>query len=298
MSDPFLDAELVARIDCRAALGEGVIWDDKAGAVFWVDIEGARLFRAQPPFDRFDVFEAPERIGSIGPVEGRDDQLVAAFESGFAVYHFDSGRVDWLAVPDLADDVRFNDGRVDRQGRFWAGTMVETPGRRASGDGVLYRLDGPDRVTPMLDGVGICNSLCWSPDGDRMYFADTPQREIRAYRMENGRPVDSTVFATLSRGAPDGSSIDAEGALWNAQWGAGQVARYRPDGTLAGVISLPCPNVSCVAFGGADLDLLFVTTARVELDAEALASAPASGSLFVYRTGFKGLAESRWRPFA
>lgn len=297
MASPALDAELIARIDCRAALAEGVIWDDRSGAALLVDIEAARVFRARPPFDQFESFPAPERIGSIGLVDGEADQLIAAFESGFARFRFENGSLDWLARPELPRDVRFNDGRVDREGRFWAGTMAETPERRASGDGALYRLDGPDRATPMIEGVGISNSLCWSPDGAILYFADTPEKTIWSYTMQSGRPVDKTVFAKTADGAPDGSCIDADGCLWNAQWGSGRVVRYRPDGSVAGHVCVPAPHVSCVAFGGEDLDLLFVTTARVELDEAALARAPDSGSVFVYKTAFKGLPECRWRPF-
>ena len=288
-----IHAEPVATIDCNASLGEGVVWDPLSETAMWVDIEGARLFRSAPPFDDIQVFEAPERIGSFALMEGQTERVLAAFETGFGVFHPATGKVEWLARPALPPGVRFNDGRTDRQGRFWAGTMVEAPAQRDAAGGVLYRLDGPGRAEPVLSDIRISNSLCWSPDGATMYFADTPLRTIWSFRMHDGRPVERTVFAQTDAGAPDGSTIDAEGCLWNAEWGAGRVTRYRPDGTVDGVVRVPAPNASCVALGGPDLDLLFVTTARVELDEAALRAAPLSGSVFVYRVAARGLAESR-----
>ena len=292
-----LNAELIGRLDCKAALAEGVIWDNEADAVFWVDIEGARLCRARAPFETFEVFAAPERIGSIGLVEGRTDCLIAAFESGFALFHFETGQVDWLARPELASDVRFNDGRVDRMGRFWAGTMVETAARRHTGDGALFRLDGSGQASVHLKGIGISNSLCWSPDGATMYFADTPEKAIWSFDFQDGRPSGQAVFARCAAGAPDGSAVDADGCVWNAEWGAGRVVRYDAQGRILGQVPVPAPHVSCVAFGGAALDLLFVTTAQAEMSPEALERAPEAGSVFVYKTDCKGLPESRWRPF-
>ena len=148
-----------------------------------------------------------------------------------------------------------------------------------------------------LTGIAISNSICFSPDGRHLYFADTPHRLILRYDIDRGdrRDLQSAVFARTPPGAfPDGSNVDAEGHLWNAQWGAGRVVRYAPDGSISGAIDVPASQVSCVAFGGADLDLLFVTSARVDLSPAALEREPHAGDLFVYKVNVKGLAEPRF----
>lgn len=287
------EAKLFAVISCKNTLGEGVVWDPRVNAAVWTDIEECRLYRSTFPFENFESFPAPERIGSFGLLEGRQDQVAAAFETGFGYFSYNDGAVDWLDRPALPKGARFNDGRVDRCGVFWAGSMIEDVSLRRQSGGALYRLGNDGKAKAVFDGVQISNSLCWSPDGTVMYFADTPLRQIHAFDFEEGTPSNKRVFAETERGAyPDGSAVDAEGFLWNAQWGAGQVVRYAPDGRVDFTLKVPAPHVSCAAFGGPDLNLLLITTARAEMTAEALAAAPQSGALFVYETSHKGLPES------
>ncbi len=188
--------------------------------------------------------------------------------------------------------LRMNDGRVDRTGTFWAGSMVETKGRP---HGSLWRYDGDGQATPFFDDIIIPNSLCWSRDGTLMYFTDTVRQIIRRYKVdaEVGPVGEPEAFATTTGDRyPDGSCIDAEDHLWNAQWGSGEVVRYRPDGSIERRIKLPVSQPSCPAFGGPDLDQLMVTTAREGLTPEQLADQPLAGALFVFQTDVTGLPES------
>ena len=290
-----LRTTLVDIVDVGNTLGEGVLWDIVSERLWWTDIQERRLFRYEPVRRVLETFELPERLGSFGFVED-SDRLIAAFESGFAFFHPQSGEIEWIdRPPHAADNVRFNDGRVDPAGRFWAGTMVEG---RGVPTGKLYCLrNGITEVH--LNGIAICNSLCFSADARHLFFADSPHRTI--YRFDIN-PVDGTLsnrqfFAQTPPGAfPDGSNIDAEGHLWNAHWGAGRIVRYAPDGSISGSIDLPVTQPTCVAFGGAERDHLFITTARDHLSGSALSSQPQAGHLFIYRTNIKANPEPRYCP--
>jgi L-arabinonolactonase len=270
-----------------------VLWDALGQRAWWTDIHERRLYRYDPLARALQRFELPERLGSFGMVVD-SDSIIAAFESGFAFYHPESGQLDWIERPaHAAANVRFNDGRVDRQGRFWAGSMVEGTGPPT---GKLYSLTGSASQVH-LSGIAISNSLCFSPDGRQLYFADTPHRLILRYDLNpaTGALSNRQVFARTPAGAyPDGSQVDAVGYLWNAHWGAGRIVRYAPDGSISGAIEVPASQVSCVAFGGRNLDQLFVTSARVDLSPAQLAREPNAGDLFIYQLDVKGLADARF----
>ena len=287
-------AELVDIVPSGNTLGEGVLWDEGGGAVWWTDIQEKRLFRCRLGENKLEVFRLPERLGSFGFVEG-NDKIVAAFESGLAFYRPSTGDTEWIKRVDHgAPNVRFNDGRVDRRGRFWSGSMTEGEGAPR---GKLYRLGRGGEVTTHMDDIAISNSICFSPDGKHLYFADTPQRTILRYDIGAGEGTISnrTVFAKTAEGAfPDGSNVDRDGFLWNAQWAAGRVVRYAPDGSVDAEIEVPAAQPTCVAFGGENLDLLFVTSAREGLKQDALERQPHAGDVFVYRTNVKGLIEPRF----
>ena len=292
-----MTAELVDIVAVANTLGEGVLWDVPGQRAWWTDIQERVLFRYDPVTRELERFGLPERLGSFGLVED-SDEIIAAFESGFAFYHPESGQLQWIERPGHdAPNVRFNDGRIDRQGRFWAGSMVEG---RGTPTGKLYCLasgTASAASSVWLTGIAISNSICFSPDGRQMYFADTPHRMILRYDLDpaSGAISNRQVFARTPPGAfPDGSHVDAQGHLWNAQWGSGRVVRYAPDGAISGTIDVPASHVSCVAFGGADLDLLFVTSARQELSAGQLAAEPHAGDLFIYQLNIKGLADARF----
>lgn len=288
--------ELIASVPSRCTLGECVIYDDRSDSLMWVDIAEKRLFIYALPTSDLQKVELPFRLGSFGLTETHG-VIVAAFEQGFAFYNWQSRELRWIRQ--LEQDMphtRFNDGRVDRDGVFWAGTMVESDkapeGRHAVGK--LYCLGLEGKAVAKLEGLSIPNSLCWSPDGGVLYHADTPSRCINIYENSAGSLTLKGLFVRTDPGCyPDGSCVDSEGCLWNAQWGGSQVVRYSPRGEKNTVLALPVSQPSCVCFAGEDLNLLAVTSARESLSAERLAAEPEAGNLLIYRTRHKGLAENR-----
>ena len=282
--------ELVDIISAGNTLGESVAWDCAEERLWWTDIQERRIFRYDPRSVSLATFELPERLASFG-FAADGERLIAAFESGFALYHPQSGQIDWIARPTHgAAKVRFNDGRVDRQGRFWAGSMTEGGGAPM---GKLYCLEGRE-ARVHLTGIAISNSICFSPGGRQLYFADSPHRSILQFEIneQSGALSNRRVFARTPEGAfPDGANVDADGHLWSAHWGAGRIVRYAPDGQISGEIEVPASQPTCIAFGGRTLDLLFVTSAREGLSAEALRAQPHAGDLFVYSVNVRGLPD-------
>ena len=289
--------ELLEVVDVSNTLGECVLWNDRQQTVWWTDIHESGLFCYDYSRRSLVTHVLPDRLASFGFTED-DRVLVCAFASGFALFEPATGNIKWLSRPNAGTaGIRFNDGRVDRQGRFWAGTMVEQAAAVEPGSGNLYRLTG-GACQKVLEGISISNSLCWSRDSRTLYFADSPTHTISAYEFDasSGEPSDSKVFARITAPyEPDGSTIDSEGFLWNAQWGAGRVVRYAPDGTPAGELLLPVSQPTCVAFGGNEMKTLFVTTANVGLDSDQLLRQPQAGNLLIYQTPYTGLPESRFK---
>ncbi|MFT4994938.1 MAG: L-arabinonolactonase [Paraglaciecola sp.] len=288
------DIHLIEQLKVRNILGEGVIWDERVQCLYWTDIEAKRLYSwgfAGP----VRYYDCPERLGSFG-LSQQTEQFICAFESGFAFFNPRTGETKWLSKVerDLAH-TRLNDGRVDRQGRFWAGSYAE---RKGKGLGGLYRLEESGQSTKIIDNVRIANSLCWSPDGQTMYFADTATQIIQRADFDpaTGDIKNLRAFIKTAENAfPDGACVDSEGYLWNAQWGSSTVKRYSPEGEEVLCLDVPCTQPSCVSFGGPTLQHLFVTSASKNLKAKS-ASEPANGSLFIYQTPFYGIPESIFKP--
>jgi L-arabinonolactonase len=277
-------------------VGEGILWDVRTQALWWTDIQGRCLHRLDWQHGTIQIIDTPDRVGSFGLISGRSEFIVA-FANGIAIYDPFSRSTEALDNPYPLDaGIRFNDGRVDRQGRFWAGTMVEGP--QFDAGGCLYSVDSARTVRREASGIRIANGLCFSPDGTRMYFADSPTRTIRVYDFADEASVLGApkTFANTPPGAfPDGATVDAEGCVWSAHWGAGCVVRYTPEGAVDRVIEIPTCQPSCVCFAGPDLDVLCVTTAREGLNATALQSEPHAGDVFLYRVNIRGLPESEFR---
>lgn len=290
-----LQFELVATIPSRCVLGEGPVWDSRIGVLWFTDIQQAQLLCWRWDCGRLERFDLPERLGSLG-VTDNPNKLVCAFASGFALFEPAAGLCTWLhrTEPDYRG-IRMNDGKVDRKGRFWAGSMVEDEKRPPRERGSLYRIDRADGSAPakLLSGISISNSTCFAPAGDKLYFTDTPTQRIDVYDCDpdTGAIGNRRAFASLSGKAfPDGSDVDATGRLWNAEWGSGRVTVYSKSGVTEAHIDLPVSQATCVAFGGPDLDRLFVTTAREGLSPEQLKAEPNAGDVFVYRTNTHGLS--------
>lgn len=285
-------AELV--LDARADCGEGPTWDAERGQLIWVDIHKGLVHRFEPSADR-DVFvDAGQSVGAAVPTGSGG--LMLAGRDGFALLDEASGQVTMIAEVEADDpQMRMNDGKCDRRGRFWAGTM-ELDGRRPVGS--LYRLD-PDRtVVRVLTGTTISNGLAWSPDDRTMYYIDSPTHGIDAFSFEpeTGAPSKRGRLAQFPPewGLPDGMAVDERGFLWVAFWGGGAVRSFTPDGRPSAVIELPVSLVTSCAFGGDDLRELFITSARVGLSDRELEAQPQAGGLFRVRPGVAGMAQSRF----
>lgn len=295
-------ARLLGRIEVKCRVGECALWDDRQGVVYWTDINSRRLHSHSPETGVSRVLDLPEMLGSFGLLEnGRG--LVAALESGFAILDAETGILEWLDRG-LAGNaaVHLNDGRVDRSGRFWAGGMHASVAHRLEGEDCrLYCLNDRGEVRSHLGGIRVSNGLCWSPDGSRMYFADSPTRVIQAFDVDpgSGAPTNGRPFAMTPPGSyPDGATVDAAGRLWCALWGGGAVVCYDDSGQPVAQIALPVSQVTSVAFGGERLSTMYVTTAREGLFAETLRAEPAAGDVFVFETDVIGLAECRFHGTA
>jgi sugar lactone lactonase YvrE len=270
-----------------ATLGEGLLWRD--GRWWWTDIEAATLYAWRPGEAGPQFCRLPDRLGSFAHCRSGRVLLGLAKRVALATLGegLELGQLQTLAPVDAAEPrTRINDGRTDRSGNFVFGTLNEAREKRAIGSFYQYSMaHGLRRLA--LPAVAIANGICFSLDGRTMYFCDTLTRAIQqcdydaaTAQVDNIRP-----FARMDHADawPDGSVIDAEGCLWNAQWGTGRVARYDPEGRLMGVMTAPAAHATCPAIGGEDLDQLMLTTARAELSREALAAQPLSGSLFGLR---------------
>ena len=286
------EPEILARRD--AYIGEGPVWDPRTGRVLWVDIGNDLVFSTDPVDGSTTERRLPKSVGVVLP--RASGGYVAALQDGFYALPVE-GEPELIAPVETDDPrTRFNDGEIDPQGRFWAGTM----GRHAEpGLGSLYRLDVDGTVTRMVEHVTISNGLGWSPDGGTMYYVDTPTLRIDCFDFDPGSGDISgrREFVTIREGGgrPDGLTVDAEGAVWVATWPGYGVHRYLPDGTLDAIIPLPVSNVSSCEIGGADLRDLFITTAWEHLSEEEHATQPLAGSLFRARVEVAGLPRV---PFA
>lgn len=279
-------------VDAQDRLGECALWDGEA--FWWTDIEGSKVSRLDAS-GQVRAWPLPERVGSFAFCAGSGTQLLLGLASGIAVFDTADGSLSPV-IPVEADQptTRINDGRCDRQGRFVFGTY--NPKEEAIGG--LYRVHPDLRVERLpLPATAVANSICFSPDGATMYYADSPTRTIWSLDyFADGRIGTPRVFVRLrdDEGFPDGSCIDAEGGLWNAQWEGRCVVRYDADGRETGRIALPVSRLTCPAFGGADLDVLYVTSARGGLTKERLREEPQAGGVFTARPRQRGLPESRF----
>jgi sugar lactone lactonase YvrE len=270
-------------------LCEGPCWDIRTQRLYFVDILAGRVRAVEPATGSCRTWELGVPVGAVAP--RRPGGWVAAVERGFVT--FDD---DWRPTspvrpaPGQREGTRFNDGRCDPTGRFWAGTLSYdgSPER-----GALYRLGVDGVVTAMLSAVTNSNGLAWSATGTEMYYVDTGKATIdrMAFDPGQGTVADRRTLVTFrpDEGLPDGLTIDSEGFLWVALWGGGCVRRYSPRGTLDGEITLPVSQVTSMAFGGPDLGELFITTAAEGLGAESRRDEPLAGSLFRHRPGVTGL---------
>ncbi|WP_184722509.1 SMP-30/gluconolactonase/LRE family protein [Caulobacter sp.] len=269
-------AQVTCVWDLKATLGEGPMWHD--GVLWFVDIKGHKIHRYEPVSGEAHAFNLPEPVTFLAPLAD-SPHFIIGMKSGLYRFHPALGLQLVIQVEDAALDNRPNDATVDANGRLWFGTMHDGETEKT---GSLYRMDA-EGVARMDKDICITNGPCVSPDGKTFYHTDTLEKIIWAYDLSPlGVLSNKRVFVRMSIDDvyPDGSVVDSEGHLWTALWGGGAVIRISPAGEVVHRIELPAPNVTKVAFGGADLKTLYITTARKGLSDETLAQYPLAGGLF------------------
>lgn len=289
-----LQASLV--LDARNTLGEGVTWCTRSQSLYWTDIHASVLWNYRPADGSTRRWTMPERLASFALCED-DGWLLLGLASGLAFFHLQSGETIRIADVERGLSTRLNDGACDRQGRFVFGTLHEPVGgeaRRAAGG--FYRLHANLVLEQLpLGSVAISNSIAFSPDGATMYYCDSMTRIV--HRCSYGDSVaQPQVHIDLShqQGEPDGSAVDSEGGLWNAEWGSGRVVRYDRNGKQDLVIAVPARQPTRIAFGGERLNTLYITSARDGLSDEALAKDPHAGGVFAVEVPFTGMPDPRF----
>ncbi len=281
-------------LDIRATLGEGPVWCPRDQVLYWVDILSQTVNRFDPGSGANRVWRVPDLIGSMSLREGGG--AILALRHGFAFLNFDTGNVKPAAAPDgLGPDMRFNDGKCDRRGRFFAGTMHNP---ETAPHGRLYRLDADGALSVVEDGITTSNGMGWSPDDTVFYYTDTMSQAIHAYDydIETGSLSNRRLFAAVppDAGRPDGLTVDGEGYVWSAHWEGWRVTRYAPDGSVDKVVEMPVARPTNCSFGGRDLSTLYVTSAAMDGIFPADEREPQAGSIFAIPCEVAGLPEPRF----
>jgi sugar lactone lactonase YvrE len=283
-------------VDCHDVLGEGPWWDLRTATLLWVDIDGRRLHRHDPASGATETTTLPALASAV--VARARGGLALALEDGIRVTApgirlAGPGAGELRPFALLEDDdpsTRMNDACCDRAGRLWVGSIAKDD---RPGAGSLYRVDPDGSVTRVLCDLSISNGIDWSPDDRLMYFIDSETRRVDVldYDLETGQASGRRTLVELPDGAglPDGMTVDAEGCLWVATWDGWSLRRYRPSGELDRIVRLPVARVTSCAFGGPDLEELYVTSASTGLSDAELREQPLAGALFVLRTGVRGL---------
>jgi len=286
------DSRLHCVADVRAVLGEGPVWVSRESALYWLDIKGFKVFRRDEK-GAISHWPTPLRVGSLVP--RKSGGFIGGMEHGIAVIDLEAASFDIVADPEKnLPGNRFNDGKVDRRGRFWAGTMDDA---EKGATGSLYCVDPDLGWTQVDQGYKVTNGPSFSPLGDHMYHNDSGRQVTYVFDMQDGRAVNRRTFLQFGKGdgSPDGMTVDSEGCLWMCFWDGGCVRRFSPEGEWLETIEMPVSRPTSLAFGGRDLDELYVSSASIGLDDEARKMQPNAGGLFMLKPGVQGIADV---PFA
>ncbi len=278
-------------LSVRNHLGEGPLWSSEEAALYWVDIERGAYQRYHPASGSVERVEVGVSVGVMRLRQSGG--MVMATGNGFQFWDPASRKLAPIANPEAGKvDARFNDGMIDFQGRFWAGSMAP------EFTSALYRLDPDLSVHKMDTGIGISNGLGWSADSRTMYYTDSRAKVIYAYDFDpaTGNLANRRAFISSQdeTGSPDGMAVDSHGFIWSARWGAWKISRYDPAGKLEREIQMPVEFPTSMAFGGNNLDELYITSAWTELGEERKGTQPLSGDLFRLRLAIRGLPERKF----
>jgi sugar lactone lactonase YvrE len=276
--------------ESKSILGEGAFWDHKNERLYWVDIDGLKVHIYDPKTKENRSFDTPTQVGTVVPKN--KNEAVIALADGVYMLNTDTGAINLLSDVESAMTYnRFNDGKCDPNGNLWVGSMhIEQSSPKAN----LYKVDPLGKATKMLDSITISNGIVWTQDKKTMYYIDTPTGHIRAFDFD---PINSTisnervaVVVPESLGYPDGMTIDSEDKLWVGLWNGNSVARFDPiSGTLMSKIEVPAHNVTSCSFGGKNFEILYITTASVDMTEEEHKKYPLAGSLFEVKPGVVGV---------
>ena len=290
-----MDTGVELLVDAHAQVGEGPLWDEERQVLYWVDILSSLLYIYDPATGENRALDVGRHVGTV--VTRASGGLMLAVREGFASFDLETQELTLIANPEAhITGNRFNDGKCDPAGRFWAGTMAyENP----TNQGSLYRLDTDLSVHKIFGDVAISNGIIWSLDHTTMYYIDTLRKNVRAfdYADDTGDISNERVIINVPEeiGMPDGMAIDSEGMLWVAHYGGSCVSRWNPNtAQLLEKIDLPVTQVTACAFGGPNLDILFITSAAQELDAAELERQPLAGGLFSIKTPHQGVPSFRF----
>jgi len=282
-------------LDCQNHHGEGVFWNPVDQRVWWTDIHGQIIWAFDPVSQVSQSFAMPSAVCCFAPRQ--HGGLIVAFADRVSFYDLDTGVEQLICEFEPHNpETRLNDGRVDRQGNFVVGGMNEVSGKA---DSSVIRVSQDGTVCTLIEDVACANSICFSVDGKQMFFTDSPDRQIQVYDYDPqakslAAPRLHADFKHMS-GLPDGSCIDSEGGVWNAVWEGNCVVRIGPDGNIDQIIDVPVWKPTCCAFGGAELDTLYITTSCLMSSSERIAREPGSGGLFAFKPAVRGKTD---QPFA
>jgi sugar lactone lactonase YvrE len=280
-------------VDAKNRLGESAMWHPREQVLYWIDARAPALYRLEAR-GSVTTIPLPAMAGAVVP--RKSGGIAIALQHGFHTLDTRTGQLTLIVdpEPDLTDN-RINDGSCDRMGRFWAGTQHLTI-REPRGS--LYRLDSDHTVRNMLHGITVTNMVRFSPDDRTLYYADTYSDLMYAldFSLPDGTISNRRVFVDTSShpGHPDGSALDADGCLWNAEYGGSRVVRYTPKGKIDRTIEFPVTQPTSCCFGGPNLDTLYVTSATQRIEPDKLAQQPLAGGLFAVHVGVKGLPEAEY----
>ena len=288
-------ADAISEVKDDALLGEGPLWVANENAVYWVDIFSNRVHRYSLSDSVHKTWQFDFSVTSLA--EREQGGFACTVRDGYAFIDLDAGTIDPIEMPEAHIPTnRFNDGKVDIYGRYWAGTMDEN---QTSESGALYCLREDLSLHKLDENYIIANGPTFNANSSIIYHTDSTKKSIYAFDLsKNGEISNKRVFVQLhdeAEGVPDGMTIDSENCIWLAHFGGARITRYSPEGIVLQVVPMPVPNITSCTFAGTNLDTLYITTAKVAIDDADLPKYPLAGNLFSYKTSVKGLPTPKFK---